>query len=228
MSEKKVMKREEISEQFKWNMSDVYSSETEWKKDIENATGLFPKLASMQGKICDTIDNFSNTLTLMTKIEFLVEKIYFYANQKYNEDLGNSKFQALANEAYDVLTKFYTVSSFVEPELLSIDEKVIRNYIESREDLNQYAHYFDDLFRQKKHILSSELEEILAKTQNFSQSSSEIFSVFNNADLKFPVIKDEEGRDVQLTHARLSLYLESKDRRVREDTFKGLYKTYSD
>lgn len=228
MSEKKIQKREEMNDIYKWNMCDVYKDEEAWKKDIQTVTELYPELQKMQGIICESIENFSNTLMLMTKIEFLVEKIYFYANQKYNENLGNSKYQALANEAYDLLTKFYSISSFVEPELLSADENKIWDYLKYSEDLNQYEHYFADLFRQKEHILNSDQEEILAKTQNFSQTSSEVFSVFNNADLKFPIIKDEHDNEVQLTHSRLSLYLESKNRRVREDTFKGLYKTYSD
>ena len=94
--------------------------------------------------------------------------------------------------------------------------------------MDSYKHYFDDLFRQKSHILSRDAEEILALTQSFSSGANDIFSVFNNVDIKFPVIKDENGTDVQLTHAKLNLFMESSDRNVREAAFKGLYKSYDD
>lgn len=222
-----IKKRSEISEQFKWNMEDVYANEELWRTDIEKVKNLLPDLSKRQGKILSSSENFKNTIELINTIELLVEKIYFYANQKYYEDLGNSKYQAFSNEASDLLTEFYAVSSFVEPELLSVDEDKIMSYI-NETDMGDYRQYFRDLFRQKNHILSAELEEILAQTQTFSGGAVDIFSVFNNADLKFSTIKDENGREAQLTHSTFILYLESKNRSVRENAFKSLYKSYND
>ena len=93
--------------------------------------------------------------------------------------------------------------------------------------MKDYTQYFNDLFRQKKHILDSQTEAIIAKVKKFSGGAGEIFSVFNNVDLKFPKIKDEKGNEVQLTHSLLNLFLESKNRLVRENAFKGLYSSYS-
>lgn len=222
-----IKKRSEISEEFKWKMEDVYSNEELWREDIRKVKNLLPDLSKQQGKILSSAKNFKNTIEIINSIELLVEKIYFYANQKYHEDLGNSKYQSFSNEASDLLTEFYSVSSFVEPELLSVDEDKIMSYINEM-DMGDYRQYFRDLFRQKSHILSAESEEILAQTQTFSNGASDIFSVFNNADLKFNPIKDENGKEVSLTHATFILYLESKDRNVRESAFKSLYKSYND
>ncbi len=217
--------RNDIDDKYKWNMKDVYADEDLWSKDIEKAKELFLRLKEFRGIICRDADSFAECMKLMSEIELLTEKIYFYANQKYHEDLGCSKYQNMAGESTELLTRFYTASSFVEPELLAADETLIRNYL-NREDLQEFTQYFNNLFRQKKHILSDEAEEILAAAQKISQSPSDIFQVLNNADLKFPEIKDENGEMVRITHSRFGIFLESRDRSVREAAFKQLYAVY--
>ncbi len=217
--------RNEIDDKYKWNMKDVYADEDLWSKDIEKAKELFRRLKEFRGIICRDADSFAECMKLMSEIELLTEKVYFYANQKYHEDLGCSRYQNMAGESTELLTRFYTASSFVEPELLAADEALIRNYLK-REDLQKFTQYFNNLFRQKEHILSDEAEEILAAAQKISQSPSDIFQVLNNADLKFPEIKDENGEMVRITHSRFGIFLESRDRSVREAAFKQMYAVY--
>lgn len=217
--------RNEIDDKYKWNMKDVYADEDLWSKDIEKAKELFRRLKEFRGIICRDADSFAECMKLMSEIELLTEKVYFYANQKYHEDLGCSRYQNMAGESTELLTRFYTASSFVEPELLAADEALIRNYLK-REDLQEFTQYFNNLFRQKEHILSDEAEEILAAAQKISQSPSDIFQVLNNADLKFPEIKDENGEMVRITHSRFGIFLESRDRSVREAAFKQMYAVY--
>ena len=225
--ESTIKKREDINREFKWKMEDVYADENLWRDDIKKAEDLFIELAKMQGIICDSSSNFKNTIELINSVEHIVEKVYFYANQRYYEDLGNGKYQSYSDESVALMTKFYAVSSFVEPELLEASEDLIKRYIEEN-NMQDYNQYFNDLFRQKSHILSGEVEEILAQTQNFSSGANDIFNVFNNVDLKFPMIKDENGIKVQLTHSKLNLFMESKNREVRKSAFKGLYKSYNE
>ena len=225
ISMEQLKTRDEIDNQYKWNMTDVYSDESLWKIDKEKAQALFLQLSKHKGRICEDINTFSDSLKLMNEIEQLTEKVYFYANQRFHEDLGCAKYQNMAGESTELITQFYTVSSFIEPELLAADETVIRGYLK-REDLRQYTQYFNDLFRQKNHILSNEAEEILAATQKLSQAPSDIFQIFNNADLKFPEIENENGEKVRITHSRYNKFLESKDRKVRENAFKQLYASY--
>ncbi len=217
--------RNEIDDKYKWNMKDVYADEDLWSKDIEKAKELFRRLKEFRGIICRDADSFAECMKLMSEIELLTEKVYFYANQKYHEDLGCSRYQNMAGESTELLTRFYTASSFVEPELLAADEALIRNYLK-REDLQKFTQYLNNLFRQKEHILSDEAEEILAAAQKISQSPSDIFQVLNNADLKFPEIKDENGEMVRITHSRFGIFLESRDRSVREAAFKQMYAVY--
>lgn len=225
--ERYMSKREEVQALYQWNMEDVYADETLWKEDVLKAGVMFQELQEKKGKLCESEQSFKGAMQLIRDIEYIIEKVYFYANQKYHEDLGCGKYQVMSAEAGDLMNEFYEISAFVEPELLSASEAIIWKYLESGE-LAEYRQYFHNLFRQKAHIRNDEVEEILAATQKITQAPGEIFQIFNNADLKFPKIKDENGELVQLTHSKYGLFLESKNREVRKRAFEQLYKSYGD
>ena len=107
-----------------------------------------------------------------------------------------------------------------------MSENTLKKYIESSSELKIYQHFFNEILRQKEHVLSEREEELLALSSEFSGSAREIFTMFNNADIRFPFIKDEEGKEIELTKGRYIKFLESKDRRVRKDAFTALYDTY--
>ena len=116
--------------------------------------------------------------------------------------------------------------SFIEPEIISIDEELLKSFLEENAELKIYSHYINDILREKKHILSQREEELLAFVSEIAEASSEIFSMLNNADIKFPTIKDEKGEEVELTKGRYIRFLESNDRRVRKDAYEKLYEVY--
>lgn len=220
-----MSKRSEIQKVYQWNMKDVYASETLWEEDALRAEEMFRNLQDKKGKLCKSKQDFAESMTLIRDVEYCVEKLYFYANQKYHEDLGCGTYQVMAAKAGDLMNAFYEISAFVEPEFLTESEETILGYLES-EELAEFRQYFRNLFRQKAHIRSDEVEEILAATQNITQAPGDIFQIFNNADLKFPKIKDATGELVQLTHSKYGLFLESSNREVRQQAFEELYKTY--
>ena len=85
---------------------------------------------------------------------------------------------------------------------------------------------FDNLLRQKEHILPKEMEELLSKTMEFSNTADDVFSMFNNADIRFGMVKDENGQEIELTHGRYGKLMESKDREVRKATMEACYRPY--
>ena len=124
-------------------------------------------------------------------------------------------------------TEVYASVSFMVPEVISMGEELLRRYIAENKDLSLYNQYFEEILRQQQHVLSEREEELLALSSEVMHASSDIFTMFNNADIKFPFIKDEEGNEVELTKGRYIKFLESKDRRVREDAFHAIYSSYS-
>jgi len=226
-NKKKLIKRSEQDINNTWAIEDLYISNDIWKKEYDQINDMLPKAIEYQGRLDKSADLLYDFLQLSDEISKLLERVYVYANQKYHEDTNNPIYQDLSNKANALSVQVSSALSFATPEILSIPEDTIRQFRIEKVDLKLYNFYINDILRQKPHILSREMEELLADAGEMSDASSNIFSMFNNADISFPEIKDEEGDDVQITHGRYIRLLESEDRRVRKDAFQGLYKTYN-
>lgn len=145
---------------------------------------------------------------------------------RYDQDTTNSLYQGLNDRASNLATQVGSSLSFAVPEILLLPEETIDSYIKDNKDLGLYKHVLDEINRQRPHVLSKEEEALLADVSEVTASPSTTFGMLNNADLKFPVIKDENGEEIEVTHGRYIRFLESSDRRVREDAFKAVYGTY--
>jgi oligoendopeptidase F len=154
------------------------------------------------------------------------DKVFVYARMRRDEDNANSTYQAYTDRAMALSTSTYAAISFIVPEIISIPEETLYGYINSNNELKVYKQFIDETLRQKKHILSDKEEQLLAMSADISHAAADIFGMFNNADIKFPFIKDEDGEEVEVTKGRYVKFLESKDRKVREDAFHAVYNTY--
>ncbi len=224
--ENKIKKREEIPDNFKWDMSDVYRDESLLQKDIDKVKTAISKIAECQN-MCENKESFKESMKLIYETEFLVDKIYFYSNQKYYENLGNPKYQKMSGEAQSLLGEYVAGTSFVTPMLLAQSEEKIMGYVDSDSELEEFRIYLKEMFRQKQHVLSDKEEAILAKTQKFSGGASEIFSVFNNVDLDFPMVLNNQGVETQLSHGNFHTFITSENRKVRKDAFDAMYHTFA-
>lgn len=219
-------KREDIEDKFKWDMTDVYKDENLWEQDRVKAYENIGEIEKYSKNLCDSKEIFKSGMDIIYSTQLMVERVYFYANQKYHENLGNSKYQKMSNQTDELITAFGLATSFVVPAILACSQEKIAGYLVDNE-LVQYKMYLNDVFRQKKHILSEAEEAIFAKTNKFSQGASNIFSVFNNVDIDFPEINDGNGNMVKLTHGNYNTFLTSKNREVRKDAFMAMYHTFA-
>ena len=219
-------KREDIEDKFKWDMTDVYKDEDLWEQDRVKAYENIGEIEKYSKNLCDSKEIFKSGMDIIYSTQLMVERVYFYANQKYHENLGNSKYQKMSNQTDELITAFGLATSFVVPAILACSQEKIAGYLVDNE-LVQYKMYLNDVFRQKKHILSEAEEAMVAKTNKFSQGASNIFSVFNNVDIDFPEINDGNGNMVKLTHGNYNTFLTSKNREVRKDAFMAMYHTFA-
>jgi oligoendopeptidase F len=155
-----------------------------------------------------------------------MERLYVYANMKHHEDMADSTYQALSEKSKKLHVDVGEALSFITPEILALPEEKLQQFIASSE-LSPYKKTLEDMLRQKPHILSKAEEALLAQVGNLSQASGTIFGMINNADMKFPKIKNDQGEEVELTHGRYIQFLESQNREVRESAFKAVYSTYA-
>ena len=145
---------------------------------------------------------------------------------RYDQDTTNSFYQGLNDRISNLYSQAASSLAFIVPEILAIDEQKVKEFLEAKTELKLYEHSIEEINLQRPHVLSAEQEALLAEASEVMSSPSNTFGMLNNADLEFPSIKDENGEEAEITHGRYIRFLESSDRRVREDAFKGVYATY--
>lgn len=223
-----IPSREQIEEKYKWNLTDIYQSDEDWESEFKWVEENLHNYKNFEGKLSNAAD-LLHCFQFDDSINAKVEKLYLYAMLAKDSDMRVTKYQAMDSRIKSLYTKVSTESSFIIPEIVQIDDDKLISMISSNDDLRVYEKMIDDLLRTKKHTLSKEQEEILALSGEISQTPYGTYSIFTNADIKFPVIKDEKGNDVEMSHARFYAALYSKDRSYRERAFKAYlspYKTY--
>lgn len=222
---KELKKRSEIEEKYKWNLEDLIPSGEALSALISDVTGMIPEYENFRGKLGDSEKELARFLMFDECLDEKLSRLFAYAQQKSDEDTSDGEYQALVSRVQDLARKAMAASSFAEPEILSIPDETMKVYLNS-EELSLYRKQLKRLLAKKEHMLSGPQEQILAQSMEATQGASAIFNLLNNADLKFPDIKDENGAEVELTHGRYNMFLESSDREVRRNAFHAYYSAY--
>lgn len=223
---KQLPKREEIPVERTWDVEAIFSTDEAWESEFNSLKEEMPNLQQFKGELGTSSDKLFQCLKYQNELSMRIGKLYVYAHLKNDQDTTNSFYQGLNDRASTLATQFSNYSSFIIPELLSMPEEKINEFIAENDDLKIYKHALEETNRGRPHVLSEKEEAILAQVSEVTQSPSTTFGMLNNADLKFPTIKDENGEEIEITHGRYIRFLESSDRRVREDAFKAVYETY--
>ncbi|MDO5403106.1 MAG: oligoendopeptidase F [Eubacteriales bacterium] len=218
-------KRQEIDNQYKWAVNDLYSSDEKWELDYEKALRLAEEPCIYKDRMSESEEIFYSALRESEDTDFLIENVYVYAFMKYYEDTTNPKYQEISGRAQTVMVKLSEKYSFMVPEILAMDKEIIDSFLKNPK-ISHYRHMLMDILAKKEHSLSQKEEALLAKAGNMSDVAKDVFSKFNNSDVKFGVIKDEQGREVELSHGNYAVFMESNDRQVRKDAFEALYRQY--
>ncbi|MGO1367734.1 MAG: oligoendopeptidase F [Senegalia sp. (in: firmicutes)] len=225
---RKVKLREEIDSKYKWDIESMYKNNEEWEKDFKKVKILIDELALFKGNVVTNADNLYRLLRLKDELSRTMSNVYTFAKMKQDEDTNNPKYQEFTDRATTLMVNISESSSFIVPEILKLEKKDILRFKKDIMALNEYSHYLDEIFRQKEHILSEKEETIIAGVGDIANGPENTFSMLNNADLEFPSIRNEDGEEIQITHGSFIPLMESKDRTLRRNAFKALYKTYND
>lgn len=219
--------RTSIEDKFKWNIDTMYQSNESIKDDIDKVNSIIEELKSYKGKISSSKENLYKVLSNSEKASRILQNLYVYTHMKQHEDTRNNENQARATKAEMLSTELSMATSYIVPEIITMDENKLKEYLED-EKLSFYKKYVDEILRDKPHTLTEKEEEILAGVSDLSTVPENVYEMFSFADLKFPEIKGEDGKDIRITHGNYSTFLKSKDSRVRKDAFEAVYSTYED
>lgn len=226
MSESNVLTRNDVPVENTWRLEDIFETNEAWENELQAVTEISEKASSFQGTLGSGADALYDALVYRDELSRRLQILYTYAHMRHDEDTANNASQAMESRIKTVYVKAGTELSYFVPELLELSDETIERYLNEHEGLRLYKQMLDEISKQRPHVLTKEQEALVSKFAEVSSASANTFGKLNNADLEFPTIKDEEGKDVQLTHGRYIRFLESKDRRVREDAFKAMYGTY--
>jgi len=226
-NETRVLKRNEISDQFKWKLEHMYETNELWEADYKKVKTNTLSLSKYRGKLAESAEILLECLKANSEASRIFEKVYTYAHMRSHEDSTRNLYQGYADRVDSLSVEVSSANSFMIPEILAIDQEILSKYINENESLKLYEKAIDEIMKMKSHVLRSSEEELLAKAGELAQAPESIFNMLNNADIKFPTIKDENGNEVEVTKGRYSQLVESTDRRVRKDAFEALYGSYA-
>lgn len=227
MEEKKGLpNRQEIPDNYKWRLEDIYASDVHWEQDFQRAQMMTGEIGNYRGMLGQSAQVLLEALRLQERLQELDEKVYAYARMRRDEDNAKPTYQALTDRAESLDTRVQMALSFIVPEILALSEETLERFRQGEPGLALYRFALDELLRQKDHTLSAAEEQIIAQVGEIIQAPANIFGMLNNADITFPPIRDEEGKEVVVSHGRYLQYMESGDRRVRREAFTSLYSSY--
>lgn len=219
------MKRSEISDEYKWSVKDLYSSDELWNNDYEKALKSTQEKSSFEGCVMDSADTLADALSESEKDDYITERLYVYAFMRYYEDTSDGTYQQMSGKAQMLAVKMSEKYSFLVPEIMAADGDKVARFLDS-DKIKPYRHLLCDMLAKKEHTCSQKEEKLLAMASQMADSPSDIFSKFNNADVKFGKVHDEHGDEKELTSAGFSVFMESRDRNVRKEAFYALYRQY--
>ena len=224
--EKKIPVRSEADPKYTWALEDVYASDALWNKDLEKARTFPQQLAAYKGRLAESAATLLEFLKLGDEIGILFDSLYGYAQRKSDEDTANSLYQGMASQAMNVMVAVDAAGSFETPELLAIPEETLERFYQEQPELEVYRLYLTRIRAKRAHILSDAEEKLLAAAGEMSQAPDSIYSVFADADLKFPNAVDQDGKEHAVTHGTYIPLMHSQDRTLRKSAFESLYGVY--
>ena len=222
-----VPKRHEQPKEYTWNLESIYENDQQWEDDFKQLQAKIPQLEQLAGTLGGDAEALLDALQQRDATYELLMQLYVYAKLRQTEDTANAHYQAFSERIASLAARVSAATSFFDPEILAIPDERLDEFMHQIEPLAVYRHSLNELRRQREHIRSAEVEALLAAATEITRSPDTIFGMLNDADLKFPHIKDEEGNDVELTQERYIRFMESPKRDIRQAAFNALYQTYA-
>ncbi|MBM7717393.1 oligoendopeptidase F [Siminovitchia sp. FSL H7-0308] len=223
---KTLPSRSEVSEELTWRLEDIFVTDEEWEKEYAAIQQKMKEAQQFKGKLGESAATLYEALQFQSKLSERMGKLYTYAHMRNDQDTTNTHYQGMNARAESLYSQLTSAFSYIVPEILNIEKEQLAQILKEEPALQLYEHALNRINLKRGHVLDAEQEALLAEASEVMGASSTTFSVLNNADLEFPVIKDEEGNDVQLSHGNYIRFLESRDRSVRKEAFMNVYRTY--
>ena len=220
------MKRSEVKAQYQWKLDSIMR-EDEW----ENAYRSLVADKDVLKKYVGTLKDKASLLACLKEesaLSLRIENLYVFAKMKQDENTALTSSQSMVGRANNLAAEISATASFISPEIISsYTEQELIN-LSKEKDFSDYSYVLTELARNRKRVLSDKEERILARASELAEGYHTAFTMFDNADVKFARVRDEEGKKIDLTHGVYGELLMSKDRSVRRNAYKSMFGAYKD
>lgn len=226
MAEQKT--RKEMNPTFQWDLTQIFPTKNAWEQAYGKAEQAVKEIPSVAGTLGASVEALKAGLDIVYQVSEQVEKVFLYAMLQKSGDNGDGEYQEMDGRATNLYVALSTACAFLEPEILEIPENKLKSWMDQKE-LAVYQHVLVDIKRAAKHTLDRDKEKMLAMLSDVAGTPDNCFTMLESVDMSFPNIIDEKGNEVALTHGNFGVYRESKDVRVRKESFEvyfGEFKRY--
>jgi oligoendopeptidase F len=222
--------RDSMPEETKWRLEDIFESSDAWEKEFKELSLLIPEINGLREGLLTSADSLLSGLRLIDDASLKAERLFVFARMGRDQDNADPLFQSLTERIASLLTELSSALSWFEPLILSCPEEKIREYLDTKEELGIYRHNIEDIIRSKPHVLSEKEERLLSMAGDFADGAETVFTMLNNADMRFPSFIDSSGKEEELSHARYLNIMRNRDRETRKtayETYYGEYKKFT-
>ena len=226
METNKILARADVPEKDKWAIQDLFATDDDWRAALAKAKEFIPRITAFRGRLAESGAALLSFFRLDDEISLAFDALVHYAQRRSDEDTRVAAYQEMVSQVMRFAVEIQSAAAFETPELLAIsDENMNRLYAEAPE-LELYRLNIDRIRRRREHVLSDKEEAILAAAGEMAASPDDIYSMLNDADLKFPDAVDKDGNKHPVTHGTFIPLMQSYDRVLRKSAFDSLYSVY--
>ena len=217
-----------MDEKYTWDLTDIFKTEKDFDDEIVKLNNTLENIKTYQGKLAESSKNIYECYKNYEKSLEYYEKIYSYGMLKFHLDMSDGENTKLFKRCEGIGTEFEKTASFITPEITDIDTDTLLKYLNENEELKRYERLIKEIIKNKAHILSKEEENILANYSEIFNSSENTYDILTNTEFKFGNIKDENGKEIEMTDSNYTIFLKSKNENVRKQAFDLMYKKYKE
>lgn len=220
-------KRSDVPAAYTWRLTDIFPDEATWEKALAEVQKDTEKLASYKGRLAESGETLRDALLLFEQLGEKLERVFMYAHLNKDVDNSNTKYQAMYDRTLGIVFKIQESMAFLTPELTAMDPETLRTRVNGQPELQNFHHLIDDVIRSRAHVLSAKEEQLLAMAAPAFESIDTAYSMLESVDLKYGEVTDESGKSVTLTNGLFEKMRESRDRRVRADSFAVFHSAFA-
>ncbi|MDG3142114.1 oligoendopeptidase F [Streptococcus suis] len=218
--------RSHLKQEETWDLTTIFATDEAWEVAFKQLESEIKEAKGLAGHLLDSAKQLLVTTETSLGLLRRLEKLYVYASMKNDQDTTVAYYQEMASKATALSALYSQTFAFYEPELLAITDETLTAFKVEEPQLERYSHYFERLLAAKDHVLSQEAEELLAGASEIFTSAADTFSIFDNADVTYPWVTNDQGELVELTHGNFISLMESQNREVRKGAYEAYYQVY--